>query len=363
MRLPHIVPPQPQFPTKARSSRRRLVQRWADPKDRAKEESVSISQDGEYGMESTAGAKIAFEDAINISQQGMEKVAEASATAAVAARSEKMETSQEQEQVEADGAQLKNSISQHLDGDLVEGNNDVIREEDKFEFLGSGKSGVVYGIDSTRVLKVYHDEEAGEIGRRVYQRVGSHPNVANLLETLTDGSILLERGVSLRTICQASSFNSTPIQTKVRWLQHAAKGYQHLHDSGIIHADVGCNNLILAQDDYVKLIDFEGCSMDGGTAGSCYEWFSYCPSIPRVTRGTDIFAFGCAVYEVSTGRPPYYQLKASDTEVEALYAKKTFPSVAELPLGQLVHKCWNGHLSTMKHVIQELDVYQAGLIH
>ena len=277
-----------------------------------------------------------------------------------------METSQEQEQVEADGAQLSSSISQHLDGDLVERKNNDIGDENKFEFLGSGKSGVVYGIDSTRVLKVYHDEEAGEIERRVYQRVASHPNVANLLETRTDGSIVLERGVSLRTICQASSFNGIPIQTKVRWLQHAAEGYQHLHKSGIIHADVGCNNLILAQDGYVKLIDFEGCSIDGGTAGSCYEWFSYCRSTPRVTRGTDIFAFGCAVYEVVTGKPPYHHLEASRNkyrEVEDLYANKIFPSVAKLPLGQLIHKCWNGYLSTMEHVIQELDAYYAGLIH
>lgn len=296
----------------------------------------------------------------------MKKAAEASATAAVATRTEKMKTSQEQEQVEADAAQLSKSIRQHLDGDRVEANSSAASDAETFEFLGSGKSGVVYGIDSTRVLQVYHDEEAGEIERRVYQRLSSHPNVATLLETRTDGSILLERGVALRTICQASSFNGTPLPTQVRWLKHAAEGYRYLHHSGIIHADVGCHNLILAQDGYVKLIDFEGCSIDGGTAGSCYEWFSYCPSTPRVTRGTDIFAFGCAVYELSTGRPPYHHLEASENkyrQVEDFYAYKIFPAVAKLPLGRLVHKCWNGSFSTMEHVIRELDAYHAGLIH
>lgn len=45
----------------------------------------------------------------------------------------------------------------------------------------------------------------------------------------------------------------------------------YLHSCDIIHSDVGCHNWILTGEDYVKLIDFEGCSIDGGPAGSCYE--------------------------------------------------------------------------------------------
>lgn len=236
------------------------------------------------------------------------------------------------------------------------------RDETKREFLGFGKSGVVYGIDSKRVVKVFHDEEAGQIERQVYQRLESHPNIAKLLEIQTDGSIILERGVSLRKICQTFSFKETPIQTKVCWLRHAATGYQYLHGCGIIHADVGCGNLMLIED-YIKLIDFEGCSIDGGIAGSCYEWFSYRPSTPRVSQGTDIFAFGCAIYEVLTGRPPYYQLETSDNkyrEVEELYANKTFPNVVKLPLGQLIYRCWNGDFSSMEEIIRELDAFCPG---
>lgn len=137
------------------------------------------------------------------------------------------------------------------------GSNEEILDETNFEFLDSGKSGVVYGIDPKRVLKVYHDEEAGELERRVYRRIASHPNVAKLLDIRTDGSILLERGVDLGKICQASSFNGIPLQTKVRWLRNATEGYQHLHHNGIIHADIACSNLILAQDISVKLVDFD----------------------------------------------------------------------------------------------------------
>ncbi len=229
------------------------------------------------------------------------------------------------------------------------------------QFLAAGKSAVVYGIDPEKVLKEFHDNDGGEIERQVYQRLGSHPNIAKVLEILTDGSIILERGTPLRTICRASSANEIPIPTKVHWLRHAAEGYQYLHARDIIHSDIGCNNLILMGEDHVKLIDFEGCSIDSGPAGSCYEWFSYCPSMPRVSRRTDIFAFGCAIYEVLTGRPPYYELETSDDpykQVEELYANQHFPDVTNLPLGQLIRSCWSGDINSMSEVIQELEAFR-----
>ncbi|KAF2754781.1 kinase-like protein [Pseudovirgaria hyperparasitica] len=229
---------------------------------------------------------------------------------------------------------------------------------DKLEYLGAGKSAVVYGIDSERVLKEFHDSEGSGTERRVYQRLGSHPNIAKLLDTWADGSIILERGTPLRKICRASSSNKIPVLTKVRWLRHAAEGYRYLHACNIIHSDVGCNNLILMEGDLVKLIDFEGCSIDGGVAGSCYEWFSYCPSTPRVSQRTDIFAFGCAVYEVIMGQPPYHELEASDQrylQVEEYYRNRQFPDVTNVPLGPLIQSCWSGDVKSMDEIIQQLE--------
>ena len=129
---------------------------------------------------------------------------------------------------------------------------------------------------------------------------------------------------------------------KIRWLRHAAEGYQHLHDHNIIYSDIGYNNLILIRDGYIKLIDFKGCSINSRPVGSCYEWFSYYPSMPRVSRRTDIFAFGYVIYEVFTRRPPYYELKALDDwyrQVEKLYINKHFPDIANILFSQLIQSC------------------------
>ena len=236
---------------------------------------------------------------------------------------------------------------------------DAVVPETK-RFLAAGKSGVVYEIDPERVLKEYHDADACETEHIVYKRLDSHPNIAKVLEIRTDGSLVLERGTPLRSIIRAPSNNEISIETKVRWLRHAAEGYRYLHTHGIIHGDVGSHNLVLTGQDCIKLIDFEGCSIDGGPAGSCYEWFSYRPSMPRVSRGTDIFAFGCVIYEVSTGRPPFHELEASDDRyerVEQLYTTQQFPDITNLPLGSMMRQCWEGKASSMSEIITELEAF------
>lgn len=227
----------------------------------------------------------------------------------------------------------------------------------ELQFLSIGKSGVVYGIDENRVLKEFLESHSAEVELRAYQRLGSHPNIAKLMGIRQDGSIILERGEVLRTICRYPSAIEIPIQKKICWLIHAAEGYRHIHDCNIVHGDVGCNNIILTRTGGLKIIDFEGCSIDGQIAGSCYEWFSYRPSMPRVSRSTDIFAFGCAVYEIITGRPPNHELEKSDDpyrEVEQLYANNCFPDVTSLPLSSLIWSCWHGNFNCMDEVVREL---------
>ncbi|KIW76795.1 hypothetical protein Z517_09239 [Fonsecaea pedrosoi CBS 271.37] len=97
-----------------------------------------------------------------------------------------------------------------------------------------------------------------------------------------------------------------------------------MHGNRIVHADIGCQT-------GTTVMDFEGCSIDGEVTNSCYEWFIYRPSTPRVTEQTDIFAYGCLVYEVLTGNPSYQEYKDSvhgDHDVEQPYLADRFPEVS-----------------------------------
>ena len=225
-------------------------------------------------------------------------------------------------------------------------------------YLASGKSSVVYAIDKGRVLKEFHDDDGrSDVELRAYHRLGTHPNIAEFLGVGNNNSLILEYGQTLRTICRASP-NEVSIQTKLAWLKQAATGYQHVHDCRIVHGDVGTRNMIVTPNGCLKLIDFEGSGVNGEPADSCYEWFSYRPSMPSVTRQTDIFAFGCAMYELETGMPPYHELEKYEDAgrlVEQRYSANDFPIVEHLLLGNLILCCWHGRISTMGQLVRELE--------
>jgi serine/threonine protein kinase len=117
--------------------------------------------------------------------------------------------------------------------------------------------------------------------------------------------------------------------------------------------------MILTPDKNLKIIDFEGCSIDGAEAGSSYEWFSYRKSTPPASKQTDIFAFGCAAYEIITGKPPHHELEkvpGNCSLVEKRYAQNQFPDTTHLPLGEVMQGCWQGDLKSMAEIKQQLEV-------
>ncbi len=224
--------------------------------------------------------------------------------------------------------------------------------------MAAGKSGIVYEIDHQRILKTYTESNDSEVERRAYERLGSHPNIARYLGATKDGSIILERGQVLRMIYRQPGADQIQLHRKLRWSRDAAEGLRYMHDKGIVQADVGCHNIILTGNDCVKIIDFEGCSIDGEEASSCYEWFSYGRSTAAVSKQTDIFAYGCAIYEIMTGRPPYHELETHDDRarlVEQQCQKSQFPDVTNLPLGELMGSCWHGAFNSMSEVIWALE--------
>lgn len=233
----------------------------------------------------------------------------------------------------------------------------------RLQYIAAGQSGVVYGIDEEKILKQYDESHEGDVERdverRAYERLGPHPNIAKYLGSTEDGGMILERGYLLRTVCRQTGTDQIPLRRKLHWLRHAAEGIQHMHENGILQCDVGSHNMILTRGDILKIIDLAGVSIDGGAAGSRYEWFSYRPSTPEVSRQTDIFAFGCVAYEIMTGRQPYHEFETfSDRarRVEQLYQNNQFPDVTHLPLGEVIRCCWHGTFNSMGEVIQALEM-------
>ncbi|KAJ5428399.1 hypothetical protein N7445_009853 [Penicillium cf. griseofulvum] len=71
---------------------------------------------------------------------------------------------------------------------------------------------------------------------------------------VTEEGLLLERGTCLRSILESVS----DLDVKIRWAQEAADGLAYIHSKGIIHADIGCHNIIVDDAGHVKFIEFGG---------------------------------------------------------------------------------------------------------
>lgn len=96
-------------------------------------------------------------------------------------------------------------------------------------------------------------------------------------------------------------------------LEQTADALNYLHDHGLVHLDVKPQNLIVQPDGFVKLIDF-GLAQPARTpqeliGGSTFGTVSYLApeqaSGEKVDIQTDVYALGCVVYEMLTGRTPF----------------------------------------------------------
>ncbi|ATY66924.1 kinase-like domain [Cordyceps militaris] len=212
-------------------------------------------------------------------------------------------------------------------------------DSNKRKFLAYGTSGIVYAIDENRVLKEYYDAEQGTEEHRALDRLGSHPNIIQCFGGAKENSIILERGIPLLSLSDAADIW---IQNREAWIKDIAEELLYIHQNNIIHGDIGCENMVIV-DKRVKIIDFEGCGMDGKESTAAYKWYNRRGL--SVDVQSDIFAYGCAVYQLLTGKPTFSELVDRvdrDKVARRLWTEGRFPDVQGLRLDSVMLGCWSG---------------------
>ncbi|KAE8767665.1 serine/threonine-protein kinase 3-like [Hordeum vulgare] len=87
-----------------------------------------------------------------------------------------------------------------------------------------------------------------------------------------------------------------------------ARGLAYLHGESMVHGDVKGRNVVIGADGWAKLADF-GCARSVGSAGPIGGTPAF--MAPEVARGeeqgpaADVWALGCTVIEMATGRAPW----------------------------------------------------------
>jgi serine/threonine protein kinase/Tfp pilus assembly protein PilF len=173
----------------------------------------------------------------------------------------------------------------------------------------------------------------------------NHPNIAHVYEVdEIEGTHFIAMefidGVTLR-----QNIHEQPRELKrvLRWLQHVADGLARAHAAGIVHRDLKPDNIMITHDGHVKILDFglakliEPPSQSGterqeaasdlatalleqqSTPGTVLGTVGYMS--PEQAQGrtqgidhrSDVFSFGCILYEAVTGHKAFTGKDAIDT--------------------------------------------------
>ena len=219
------------------------------------------------------------------------------------------------------------------------------------EHLGSGGMGDVYRARDTKLdrsvaLKFLRDDLAADSGRIArFQREAkalaalNHPHIAAIhgQEDADGRTFLVMEFVPGETLEQRIDGRPLPLAEALGVARQISEALETAHENGIIHRDLKPANVKITPDGRVKVLDFGLAKMSAGHSDpSDADGVHHAPTVtmqstrtgtivgtpaymsPEQANGlpvdgrTDIFAFGCLLFEMLTGQRAFAGKSAAE---------------------------------------------------
>ena len=213
-------------------------------------------------------------------------------------------------------------------------------------FVGAGGMGEVYRARDTKLgrdvaIKILPRELVGDADRLArFEREArilaalNHPNIATIhgIEESDGLRALVLELIAGDTLSDRLRWRALPLADALAVARQIAEALDVAHEKGIVHRDLKPANVMITDSGLVKVLDFGIAAMRLGSSsehGSAHESVDAtrdglirgtAPYMsPEQARGapidkrTDIWAFGCVLYEMLTGRAPFARDTTSDT--------------------------------------------------
>lgn len=187
--------------------------------------------------------------------------------------------------------------------------------------LGSGGFGTVYLAEDTflktqRALKIPH--RIGSQTEKLLQesalqsKLLDHPNIVKLLTVdIIDNIIIMVmeyiKGTDLEKLIDSQ--NRLEIPAALKYLRQILSAIQFAQDLKVIHRDIRPSNILIDEDDNVKITDFGTSTILNDRQYATTRIGSPPYMAPeqfegRAVLASDIYSVGCLFYEMATGFPP-----------------------------------------------------------
>jgi Tol biopolymer transport system component len=271
--------------------------------------------------------------------------------------------------------------------------------------IGTGGMGEVYRAKDTKLgreiaLKVLplsftSDPERVARFRREAQVLASlnHPHIAQIhgLEEVEGTQFLVLELVDGESLDKRIARGRIPVDEALGIAKQIAEGLEAAHEKGIIHRDLKPANVALTRDGQVKVLDFGLAKAVEATAPVCDLSMSPTITSPAMMTGvgvilgtaaymapeqakgraadkrSDIWAFGCVLYEMLTGKRAFAGDDVSDTLANVLRTPPDWtalPQGTPVPIRRLLRRCLakdlNARIGDASTARIEIDEAQSG---
>lgn len=243
-------------------------------------------------------------------------------------------------------------------------------------FVGSGSQGAVFVGDyrgQQLAIKKVTEEKQTDIRHLQHLK---HPNIVSFIGVCSKPPcycIVMEYCPEGTLYDYLSREEEIPPAKVLFWARQIAKGMQYLHANKIIHRDLKSLNILIAENDNLKISDFGTSRAIGDkstkmTFAGTAAWMA--PELIRrlpCSNRVDVWSFGVLLWELLTQERPYNNIGAAAIIYGVGSGKLSLPIPAQCPedLKALLHLCWHSkprNRPSFKQILLQLDIVAGGFL-